>query len=288
MVALMSSTTTSSPALDLPADARSRRLAHTPWTSRQVIGRLQTEWEHLSTSRSAIDAARAWPLPVQHFDTLDDLLRAAGLGRTAAGDADDDLLGALVSLAAGDVLAARVVLQRLLPGIVAIGRRRAAGLDRTALIDDLLATAWTVIRTFPVDRRPRFVAVNLLRDVEYRGYRQPLRRRRAPMAVPDHLLDQKRLTRVADHSTNDPANNPANDPANGVTNGMTARQELDDLLLLAEQAGLGDADLALARRLGRGDTPAQVAADLEVTDRTIRNHRRQVVHRLRAIARTAG
>ena len=284
----MSSITTSSPTLHLPAEARPRRLAHTPWTSRQVVGRLQTEWEQLSTSRSAIDAARAWPRPVQHFDTLDDLLRAAGLGRTAAGDADDDLLGALVSVAADDVLAARVVLQRLLPGIVAIGRRRAAGLDRTALIDDLLATAWTVIRTFPVDRRPRFVAVNLLRDVEYRGYRQPLRRRRAPMAVPDHLLDQKRLTRVADHSTNDPANNPANDPANGTTNGMTARQELDDLLLLAEQAGLGDADLALARRLGRGDTPAQVAADLEVTDRTIRNHRRQVVHRLRAIARTAG
>ena len=47
-------------------------------------------------------------------------------------------------------------------------------------------------------------------------------------------------------------------------------------------------DLELVTRLGKGDTTLQIAADRKVTDRTIRNHRAAVTHRLRTVALAAG
>src|SRR5436190_4103349 len=80
----------------------------------------------------------------------------------------DAALAEMVQRAATDRIAARVVLQRILPGLVAIARRRAgAAGDPHAALDELLANGWIVIRRFPVARRRRFVAMGLLRDIEY-------------------------------------------------------------------------------------------------------------------------
>jgi DNA-binding NarL/FixJ family response regulator len=43
-------------------------------------------------------------------------------------------------------------------------------------------------------------------------------------------------------------------------------------------------DLVLARRLAEGTTTAQLAAEAQVTERTIRNHRAAMLYRLRSIA----
>ena len=69
-------------------------------------------------------------------------------------------------------LAARIVLQRLVPGLRSIARRRGRRPDdgdtqAPDLFHDLLANAWIVIRCYPIERRPFNVAANLLKDVGY-------------------------------------------------------------------------------------------------------------------------
>lgn len=83
--------------------------------------------------------------------------------RTRGGEREDALLRALVRRARHDPLAARLVLQRLLPGL----KRRAGRIlldagEREELWSLLLACAWERIRAYPVERLPRRVAANLI------------------------------------------------------------------------------------------------------------------------------
>jgi DNA-binding CsgD family transcriptional regulator len=171
-------------------------------------------------------------------------------------------LGDLLAAARTHPLAARVVLQRLLPGLSAIARRHTrVGTELVGSIDDLLAAAWTVIRTYPIDRRPTFVVAGLLRDCEYHAFRRHRRRKGVFLPVPN-----ERFTDSAATETDD------------------ARTELRRLLDDAARAGMSTADLVLARRLAEGTTTAQLAAEAQVTERTIRNHRAAMLYRLRSIA----
>jgi hypothetical protein len=64
----------------------------------------------------------------------------------------------------------------------------------------------------------------------------------------------------------------------------TAAEELRDLLDDAVRAGFDRADLALITRLACGTTTTEMAAEMHVTDRTIRNHRTAALYRLRHVA----
>src|SRR5581483_3021885 len=90
------------------------------------------------------------------------LARFAGLGGLA--DADE-VLAALAALAPCDPLAARVVLQLLLPGCRAVSRRLAWAVpdreERDALV---VACAYARIRSYPIERRPAAIAANVLLD----------------------------------------------------------------------------------------------------------------------------
>ncbi len=83
--------------------------------------------------------------------------------RTRGGEREDALLRALVRRARHDPLAARLILQRLLPGL----KRRAGRVlldasEREELWSLLLVCAWERIRAYPVERLPRRVAANLI------------------------------------------------------------------------------------------------------------------------------
>ena len=231
--------------------------------TRHTLVRLQREWVRLNRSPHALSAARSWPLRIERFESLDELLVASGFGQVArAADHDDDLLGDLLAAARTHPLAARVVLQRLLPGLSAIARRHTrVGTELVGSIDDLLAAAWTVIRTYPIDRRPTFVVAGLLRDCEYHAFRRHRRRKGVFLPVPN-----ERFTDGAAIETDDA--------------GTELRRLLDD----AARAGMSTDDLVLARRLAEGTTTAQLAAEAQVTERTIRNHRAAMLYRLRTIA----
>lgn len=248
----------------------SPRSATTPvQPSRHLLVRLQQEWQQLSRCPSAVGHARAWSLPTASSDrieSLDDLLDLAGYGPRPSVPTHDDVLRELVRLAATDRLAARVVLQRLLPGLSALARRRSGpGRPQRDVIDEVVASAWTVICTYPVDRRRTWMAMGVLREVEYQSFRRAHRRLATFEPRPAHTFD----ARPAHHH-------------------VSSADELHELLDDARAAGVDAADLELARRLARGDSTVEVARAMSVTDRTVRNRRNAMTHRLRAVALAGG
>lgn len=242
--------------------------------NRPLLARLDREWQAIAHRPSVLRRAHGWGLGVS-FACLDELVaatgatsvRAAGLvaARRAATDGvpaptEDEVLGRLVVVARRDEVAARVVLQRLLPGLVSRARRwgghREGG--SSDAFDELLSAAWTVIREFPVERHPQHLGARMLREAEYRAFGRARRRRLVHELVEPHELDV-----------------PA-EPAPG-------EPMLELLEVIAQAGALPEADRRLLVLLAGGTTQVELAELLEVSERTVRYHRDAMVHRLRAL-----
>lgn len=240
-----------------------------PSPTTTVVARLQSEWNTLSRRPSSLRRARAWGLGVS-FASLDELVVLAGrvpaATPPAAGGADDAaarcdaLLASLVGLAAHDDLAVRVVLQRLMPGLVAAARRR-VGAALADGFDEVVGAAFAVVRAHGTDHRPH-LAARLVRSAEYQAFVRPHRRLMVQVAVPPQHLER--------------ADAPRPHPFD----------ELVELLVAAHRH-LGQRDLQLVRLIMSGATPPQMAEALQVSVRTVTNHRHALVHRLRQVALTA-
>ena len=234
---------------------------------RYILTRLQREWNVLSHRRSAVARATAWQLTPAVLNSLDELLVLTGLGTGPAHPASDETLRRLVSLARHDDLAARVVLQRMLPGLSNCAKRNATGFDsQLDALDELLTEAWTVIRSFPIESRDRYVIKNLLRDCEYRAFLKARRRK-----LIHELTDPADLDRAAE------VDEGCDEPLRVIV----------ELLGRARTAGMSDADVAVVVTLLNTSTVKQAAVALQVTDRTVRNRRDSVVCQLRALADVA-
>ena len=230
------------------------------------------EWERLRASASVHHRVAAWELPggpveVSERRALDDVLARTGFLAERCEDGGDQALLALVRLAAHDDLAARVVLQRILPALVAVARRRGpiAGGPQAAF-EELVATAWIAIRTYPVERRPRKVAANLVRDAEYGAFVRPQRLRSADerVGLPAHALQ----TEAA------------------LDGGPVGRRpdpgtEVAELLATADPARFDEQDRAFVQAFLEGADTVGLATRFAVSERTVRNRRRQVASRLR-------
>ncbi len=233
---------------------------------RYLLTRLQREWNVLSNRRSAVVRASAWRLTPRAISSLDELLVLTGLGPGPVDPSSDETMRRLVTLARHDDLAARVVLQRMLPGLSRCAKRNSSGFDsQLDALDELLSEAWTVIRSFSIERRDRYVIKNLLRDCEYRAFLKARRR----------LLIQD----VTDPADLDRAVEPDESGEPLIT--------IVELLGCARVAGMSPADVAIVVALLNTATVKQAAASLRVTDRTVRNRRQAVVHQLRALADVA-
>jgi hypothetical protein len=234
---------------------------------RYLLTRLQREWNVLSSRRSAVARASSWRLTPRALSSLDELLVLTGLGPGPVDPSSDDTMRQLVALARHDDLAARVVLQRMLPGLSRCAKRNSSGFDtRLDALDELLSEAWTVIRSFPIEHRDRYVIKNLLRDCEYRAFVKARRR----MLVQD-ATDPSRLDRAVE-------------PDEGAGEPLIT---IVELLGAARRAGMSTADVDIVVALLNVSTVKQAASALGVTDRTVRNRRRAVVHQLRALADVA-
>jgi len=267
------STTASHPG---PADGLPRR-----FTS-HLATRFVEEWDHLRVSPTAAREVRDWDLPadaggpveVDDGSALDALLDRTGfLGQHADDRADRALLG-LVRLARTNELAARIVLQRLLPALVAVARRRGplqGGAQRA--FDELVATAWIAIRTYPVERRPAKIAANLVRDAEYRAFVRSARLRAATeqIGLPDQAVDGGAAA--------------LDGRAAGSADGPLA--EVVELLSVARRVGLADDDLSFAAAWLSGADTLELARRFDICERTVRNRRRQLASRLRQVAHSA-
>lgn len=247
-------------------------------STRPLVECLRAEWSTLRTRPSVLRRVAEWKIsgPVA---SLDDLLVGIGyraerrpahrqlvdhLTSAEESAAHDELTLALLRVARVDDLAARIVLQRLLPGLLACARRWPARRQGGSVeaFDELVAAAWVAIREFPFERRRHHVVASLLRDCEYRAFIRSSRRLLVHEFVEPHVLDVP----CAEASGTEP---------------------LHELLELVREAAavatITDHDRELLGLILSGRTTLEVAAQLGVCERTVRTHRAAMVERLRQV-----
>ncbi|MHB8695582.1 MAG: sigma-70 RNA polymerase sigma factor region 4 domain-containing protein [Solirubrobacteraceae bacterium] len=148
------------------SQADPKRSAGSSADERDLIERLEAEWPALA-SGPLLGRLRIWSErePVlASFATPQQLLRQLR-GLRGHHRAEDEILAALLRQAQTDPLAARVVLQALLPGLKALARRiLLEASERDELWSALLAHCWERIRSYPLERRPARIAANTLFD----------------------------------------------------------------------------------------------------------------------------
>jgi DNA-directed RNA polymerase specialized sigma24 family protein len=147
---------------------------------RDLIEQLEAEWPTLAAGPLR-GRLRVWgeqePL-LRGFATPQQLLRELRRLR-GRHRAEDAILAALMRQAHTDPLAARVVLQALLPGLKALaGRILFEAGERDELWSALLAHCWERIRSYPLERRPTRIAANTLLDTLKKTTQELKRHRR--------------------------------------------------------------------------------------------------------------
>ena len=241
--------------------------------NRSLLARLDREWQALNQRPAVLRRAAGWGLGFE-FATLDEVAFATGYrsqtdepgcDRGPSSAVANEVLRRLLAAARSDDVAARVVLQRLLPGVVATarrwgGHRRGGSVDA---FDEMLSATWLVIREFPAERRSRHLAASVLRAGEYRAFQQANRRLMVHELTAPNLLDL---------------------PVESVVT-LDVADELAEVVACA--SSLTEHELQLIELLARGCSPAEMAEQLSISVRTVRNHRDAVVHRLREAALAA-
>lgn len=87
--------------------------------SRTLSHRLDREWSQMCRRPAVLERVRSWGLTDAAFESMNEFLVLVGHHAEPTRDADE-LLGRLVAVAAGEPLATRIVLQRILPGLLSI------------------------------------------------------------------------------------------------------------------------------------------------------------------------
>lgn len=152
-------------------------------TPANLTRRLDAEWEQLVAAPATAAALARWGRLEPDLAGWSDLdaLRATVHDRSNL-ERSDRILAALTRLAAvtghGDTLAARVVLQLLVPGAIRLGHSLAEMIgDRATSEAVVFAELAILIRTYPWRRRPHRIAANLLLDCRQRIIRNQQRTR---------------------------------------------------------------------------------------------------------------
>lgn len=231
---------------------------------RSLFSTLADEWDRLASTPATRAQVRSWGLGVETLDGALGLIGYRWRGQDPATVVPAARAGValrhLLSIAPADQLAARTILERLIPGLRAVARQR---IEANAF-DELVTAAWDAIVSFNPARRPANLPAALLGDCEYLAFRREGRRRRFDLASFDADLR----------------------PHSG-----SSGQALDELTVLvgeASRAGkLGERDLELLSNLLSGRSNRETAAAMKVCERTVRYHRNDLVDRLRQFALVA-
>ena len=134
----------------------------------------QAEHEHSAAGAAALARWSESEPALRGLGDLGDVLAQRGDQQRCG-----DIFAALARLAPTDQLAARTLLQALLPGLVHMALRRFA--DDPEALEEVTALAWERIRTYPPSR-PGGVAANVIVDVRKRYQAQ--RTAAAPERLP--------------------------------------------------------------------------------------------------------
>jgi hypothetical protein len=228
---------------------------------RSVFDLLDDEWRRLSADRGARRRLR---------DVCDAAGGAVSLAAHPA-DADRVLLALVRRAVSGDALAARVLLQLLLPGTRALARRWWALGDADERAAAAVTAVYHRIRHYPIERRPGRVAANVLLDAAHEL------RRTVPKLLATPSADPAAQAAVLDRAWT--MRRSVEHPA----------VELTEVLADAVAAGIverDDAELIARSRIG-GQRVADIAQHRGLRPRTLWDRRQRAEDAL-VSARLAG
>jgi hypothetical protein len=222
-----------------------------------LLTELDREWSRIRRRPQALRRVRSWSTDpvlapvVADITDLDDLVHTTQPG-VIGGGGGDETLRRLIILAADEELAGRIVLQRILPGLISRSRRWDGHTQAGNVCDIAVGAAWLAIRTYDVGARSLHVAPSLIADALWIGFRRGSRRKaEQEVPVPGSVLMAH------------PA--PPHETAPIAALAGTLRA--------ARRAGVPAADLDLIRRIVVAGSPSEAARNCKVTVRTIRNRR---------------
>ncbi|MEM9745356.1 MAG: hypothetical protein AAF945_01580 [Actinomycetota bacterium] len=250
----------------------------------RVLRSLDDDWERLRRRPDALGRPARWVPDAlrEHRDRLDDLtaritdldeLRAASderprphHGPTRRSKRPDvpaeEVLRWLIRAGRRDTLAARIVLQRVLPGVIHRCRPDLrTGLDER--LESAVATAWMSIRTFDDRRRRGPAAATIISDATRLARQGPRSRTITELPRSAHLFDLDVLRPAENDSV----------------------VELARTIHSARSAGVPSTHLDLMCELVGDDGVEIVARRHGVSERTIRTRRR---HAVTAVRRALG
>ena len=230
---------------------------------RGIRAQLEQEWNRLTADPASLQQLSRWDITEARFTDFDELLRATGFGYVQA-PGSETLLRSLVALAATDHLAARVVLQRVLPGLVAAVRYRNRQMSPETALSDLIAAAWLVIATYDSRRNPSSVAAAIIDSAVYRAFKvERSRKVSEPLEHVERVLAQCESNAVAELN------------------------ELREVLCEAERLGMSKDDIRLVFSIATGTSTETLAKEFGITSRAVRYRSQRLVENLAAIARIA-
>lgn len=267
MIATQNSTSTQAPGLR-------RRLVR---RSDPYVRDMNAEWDRLNAGlelQPSVEATldvlrRSGPLPLRMVDDLDDVLAVVSCYPDSA------LLFLLGCSQSGDYIAARTVVQAMLPKLVRItdSVRRGRGFDQ--VLAEAVAAMRELVFTYPIDRRPRCVAGNLALDTL-----------KAVRVLLGTDLPHDAVERYAGAAAPGAAVTSAPFTHPGAIKGVPVSDELASVLECALVSQLiTSAEAALLWQVAcSGQTSAAIADDLGLTPEALRKRYSRLKTRLRASA----
>jgi len=151
-------------------------------------------------TRAAYQALRNDIPTLATLEDPDAFIRAARRANNA--EHIDQILASLTRSASAEPIAARLVLQALLPGLKLVAIRLSWADDTTTVDATVIATAWELICGYPHGRRPRRIAANIIRDTQSRARRELHHPRETPAELPVEtvtIADDFAAIDAADH-----------------------------------------------------------------------------------------
>jgi hypothetical protein len=220
-----------------------------------LFEQLGVEWSQLGASAPARAAVQAWGQDdpaLAGFQDLREVVRF--VHRSGTGPRGDAVLACLAARAPSDPLAARTLLHVVFYGLMRITSdlcTAASSPEEAASV--VVVEAYQRICTYPVERRPRSIAANILLDTRQGVSRTLCRRRVTEVLTAD----------IAHHAN--------------ATGGPSAADELLELIDEAVRAGklrVDDARLIVLSRIADVST-ADLAASRACTPQSLRRHRQR-------------
>lgn len=249
------------------------RRRHARRRSDPYVRDLNAEWDRLNAGlelQPSVDETlgvlrRSGPEPLRTVTSLDDVLTAVSW------HADPALLFLLRCSQSGDYIAARAIIQAMLPKLVRItdSVRRGRAFDQ--VLAEVVAAMRELIFTYPIARRPHSVAGNLALDTL-----------KAVRLVLGSDLPSDVVERLASPAAG--VELPAR--LHGLSGPRSVSDELASVLRSAQdQQILAPADVALLWRVAcSGETSTAIANNMGLTAEALRKRCSRLKARLRANA----